>query len=274
MVYCGKPSRGCQMCRTRRIKVRELRALFLWLRTFRRHVGIHEVNSGAWCQCDETRPTCNQCAKSKRQCPGYRDEFDIVHRNETQATVRKARKAVRKPVAKRPTTTEAPSWPSSSSSSSPKSEESRGLSPASSESSASSVEELPHNPAIPIQDHAACLFVSNFILVPRQEESRGYMDFVLPLMRTAGPKSPLAYAFGACAYAALGNRPHVRKTDVTLSGVMQYQRALQALQTSLNDKEAAKSDATLSAVLLMALYEVRLFAPLRRTGPSHRDRDI
>lgn len=24
MVYCGKPSRGCQMCRTRRIKVRTL----------------------------------------------------------------------------------------------------------------------------------------------------------------------------------------------------------------------------------------------------------
>lgn len=102
--------------------------------------------------------------------------------------------------------------------------------------------------------------------MPRQQTTRGYMDFVLPLMRTAGPRSPLTYAFGACAYAALGNRPHVRKTDVTLSAVVHYQRALKALQTSLNDKEAAKSDATLSAVLLLALYEVCLFAPVA----SHR----
>lgn len=89
------------------------------------------------------------------------------------------------------------------------------------------------------------------------------MDFVLPLMKSAGPRSPLAYAFGACAYAALGNRPHVRKTDITLSAIVQYQRALQALQTSLKDKEAAKSDATLCAVLLLAMYEVCPFTLLR-----------
>lgn len=82
------------------------------------------------------------------------------------------------------------------------------------------------------------------------------MDFVLPLMKKAGPRSPLAYAFGACAYAALGNRPNVKEADVTLSAVMQYHRALQALQASLNDKVASKSDATLCAVLLLALYEV------------------
>ena len=178
-----------------------------------------------------------------------------MHRNETQATERRARRAVQKPAVRRPAA-EPPSWPSSSSSSSPKSERSRGLSPATSDSSASSVEDLPYNPSVPIRDHAACLFVSNFILVPRRETTRGYMDFVLPLMKAEGPRSALAYAFGACAYATLGNRPHVRKTEVTLSAVVQYQSALQALQASLADKEAAKSDATLCTVLLLALYEV------------------
>ncbi|MBE3049965.1 hypothetical protein IMZ48_47190 [Candidatus Bathyarchaeota archaeon] len=184
-----------------------------------------------------------------------------MHRNETQATARRAKRIIKKPApAARKPAAEPLSWPSSSSSSSPpsspKSEESLTLSPASSDSSVESVEELPRALAVPVQDHAACLFVSNFILVPRQETSRGYMDFVLPLMRMAGPGSPLAYAFGACAYAALGNRPNVRMSDVTLRAVVQYHRALQALQASLNDKEASKSDATLCAVLLLALYEV------------------
>ncbi|POS75111.1 hypothetical protein DHEL01_v206499 [Diaporthe helianthi] len=71
MVYCGKPSMGCRTCRARRIK------------------------------CDESRPTCNQCAKSRRQCSGYRSDFDILHRDETQATAARAKKAAAKKAAKR-----------------------------------------------------------------------------------------------------------------------------------------------------------------------------
>ncbi|EJP70871.1 negative acting factor [Beauveria bassiana ARSEF 2860] len=41
MVYTGVPSRGCYLCRSRKIK------------------------------CDETKPCCNRCRKIKRQCPGY-----------------------------------------------------------------------------------------------------------------------------------------------------------------------------------------------------------
>ncbi|XWW99437.1 hypothetical protein V2A60_007447 [Cordyceps javanica] len=41
MVYNGVPSRGCYLCRSRKIK------------------------------CDETKPFCNRCRKNKRQCPGY-----------------------------------------------------------------------------------------------------------------------------------------------------------------------------------------------------------
>ena len=51
-------------------------------------------------KCDETKPTCNQCAKSRRQCPGYEDEFNLVFRDETQATKRRACKAYKKTLAK------------------------------------------------------------------------------------------------------------------------------------------------------------------------------
>lgn len=66
MVNTGHPSRACKLCRTRRIK------------------------------CDETKPFCNKCKKSKRQCPGYRDPFEIKLRDETQSTIRKAKATQRK----------------------------------------------------------------------------------------------------------------------------------------------------------------------------------
>lgn len=52
-------------------------------------------------QCDETRPVCNQCIKSRRHCSGYRSDFDILHRDETQATAARAKKAAAKKAAKR-----------------------------------------------------------------------------------------------------------------------------------------------------------------------------
>lgn len=63
MVNTGHPSRACKLCRSRRIR------------------------------CDETKPHCLKCKKSKRQCPGYRDPFEINLRDETQATIRKAKAA-------------------------------------------------------------------------------------------------------------------------------------------------------------------------------------
>ncbi|EXF80944.1 hypothetical protein CFIO01_03452 [Colletotrichum fioriniae PJ7] len=63
MVNTGHPSRACKLCRARRIK------------------------------CDETKPFCLKCAKSKRTCPGYRDAFEINLRDETQSTIRKAKSA-------------------------------------------------------------------------------------------------------------------------------------------------------------------------------------
>ncbi|KAJ0425777.1 hypothetical protein BJY00DRAFT_158657 [Aspergillus carlsbadensis] len=61
MVFCGKPSKGCGECRSRKIR------------------------------CDQGRPTCSQCAKGSRACPGYRDELSLMFRDESQQVVRKAK---------------------------------------------------------------------------------------------------------------------------------------------------------------------------------------
>jgi len=65
MVYGGKPSAGCGLCRSKRKK------------------------------CDEARPECNNCIRAGRACPGYRNKLDMMFRHETANVVSKVRKAKR-----------------------------------------------------------------------------------------------------------------------------------------------------------------------------------
>ncbi|KAG6057237.1 hypothetical protein E4U17_001532 [Claviceps sp. LM77 group G4] len=219
MVYCGKPSRGCQMCRTRRIK------------------------------CDETKPTCNQCAKSRRVCPGYKDEFDLVFRNETQATERRARKASKKALEhKQRRETDRDTSPSSSNGSSDTGGSHSPITPI------SRLPSVRNTPQIPLEDQAACHFIANYVLVPRHGSLIGFMEFVVPLLKAENVPLHYRYAFEACALASLnngvGNRNHFEK-----QALGKYTKALSTTFAALRDPEVAKEDATLAAVLLLGLFE-------------------
>ncbi|KAK0610468.1 hypothetical protein B0T17DRAFT_620944 [Bombardia bombarda] len=217
MVYCGKPSKGCQMCRTRRIK------------------------------CDETRPTCNQCTKSRRQCPGYKDDFDLMLRNETTATERRAQKSA--------TTTRK------------RQQQQIGQGTAATAARRHATPALQHmvkssalQPAlqIPVETRASCYFVSNFVLVPRQGTARGFMDYLIPLLRAQGTADThIRHAFNACALALLGNsRPSADGgEEMGDKAVGEYTRALSATNTALRDPKTAKSDAVLATVLLLGMFE-------------------
>ncbi|KAI8950220.1 hypothetical protein F4801DRAFT_550167 [Xylaria longipes] len=207
MVYCGKPSRGCQMCRTRRIK------------------------------CDETKPTCNQCAKSRRQCPGYKDDFDLVFRNETQATERRAQKANKKALAQKVHLRDAPSTSSASTSTN-----TLGNRP------------VPSSPQVPIEEQASCLFISNFVLMPKDGSTSGHLDFVLPLLKQAGPDSHIQHAFNACAMMFIDNRKAVG-VGCWNKARSEYSMALAMTNAALRDRESQQSDATLAAVLLLGMFE-------------------
>ncbi|KAL7944718.1 hypothetical protein V8C42DRAFT_325678 [Trichoderma barbatum] len=85
MPNTGRPSRDCHLCRQRRVK------------------------------CDLARPACQRCTKYGAQCPGYRDQQELVFRNADPTAVKKRKKRVTLPQS--PNSSESSS--SSSSSSSP-----------------------------------------------------------------------------------------------------------------------------------------------------------
>ncbi|KAK0651168.1 hypothetical protein B0T16DRAFT_426125 [Cercophora newfieldiana] len=227
MVYGGRPSRGCRTCRTRRIK------------------------------CDEGKPTCQQCAKSKRECGGYRSEFEIVHRDQTKSTVRRMRKALEG---------QKPPTPTSSTATSSAvvflQEQSQLQTPAPSPQE-QPVQQLQqhHSPtprpnlAIPIVQRASCFFASNFILVSSTSTPHGFMEYLVPLLETTLPDSALSYAFNACAFAALGNRVNAGNVDFAALSLKQHTNALMRTHVALGNPATSNTDATLASVLLLSLYE-------------------
>ncbi|KAI0893185.1 hypothetical protein F4806DRAFT_212459 [Annulohypoxylon nitens] len=224
MVYCGKPSKGCQMCRTRRIK------------------------------CDETKPTCNQCAKSRRQCPGYKDEFDLVFRNETQATERRARRAGSK---KGSMSSQKAPMKADEDPDSPLSPSDLRVSPFLAQGLRSQLAGfIVPSLNTPVEHQASCHFVAHFILVPPEGgegHTRGFMDFIVPLLK-ADTGGHLKRAFDACAMAFLDNRAGVEGRFAE-KALREYTRALNGTNAALRDPRTQLADSTLAAVLLLGLFE-------------------
>lgn len=109
-------------------------------------------------------------------------------------------------------------------------------------------------PQLPLEDQAACHFISNYVLVPRHGSLVGFMEFVVPLLKAEKVPTHYKYAFEACALASLnngvGNRNHFEK-----QALGKYTKALSTTFAALRDPDVAKEDATLAAVLLLGLFE-------------------
>jgi hypothetical protein len=63
MVNTGKPSQVYGTCRARRINV------------FQSSLSCSNLRLINYLRCDERKPTCFRCQKSKRQCTGYRNQL-------------------------------------------------------------------------------------------------------------------------------------------------------------------------------------------------------
>lgn len=241
MVYTGKPSRGCQTCKTRRIR------------------------------CDEVRPSCGNCRKSGRTCPGFPDEFDLIFRNENAAVARRTKRAASK-------------QKSSPSSSSP-SAESPQKTPDSEQSALPLVSQtintlqatetcifppdssllsaffslrgfsIPQSLHVSIENQATAFFFRNFVLPPQQAESaRGFFDILVPYYNSTPEASPLHLATHAVSLSVLGNYPG--RSQMMREAARFYGQALQRAQQALQDPTQAKSDETLLTIMLFVLYEV------------------
>lgn len=116
-----------------------------------------------------------------------------------------------------------------------------------------------HAITVPIAQRASCHFAANFILVPLHlgASPHGFMEYLVPLIESEPSDSALQHAFNACAFALLGNRAKADSFDLAQLSLKEHTLALAQTHKALGHPALANSDATLAAVLMLCLYEVR-----------------
>ncbi|KAF1967544.1 hypothetical protein BU23DRAFT_289641 [Bimuria novae-zelandiae CBS 107.79] len=244
MVYTGKPSKGCGMCKSRRIK------------------------------CDEKRPICGQCQKSGRTCPGYPDEFDLMFRDENKALARKAKKGSGRSDKSEGSRSASPGTPFNLSTP-PQAESWKSQPPTSEPSQSLSLtppfalppdlanfhdfmwqfdHSIPSAIVVAPEFEAIPFFFRNFITLPQEAESmRGYLELMVPMYNRAQPSSALHLATTAVALATCGNYPG--KQHLLRDAAATYGKAIRKLNEDLKHPHLARSDESVLATLLFSLYE-------------------
>lgn len=201
-----------------------------------------------------------QCQKSRRPCPGYKDDFDLVFRNETQATERRARKASTGKKVHPTVTLTSPHRSFSSASELIIEDGSQSLTIANSDADVfMGFGPLPAF-TVPVDEQAPSYFISNYVITPRHA-ARGYFDFLMPMLKTESPDSPIALSFSAVALAALAGRPVARGTRWFGDSFTQYTKALRAVNLALQNPAHQLKDSTLAAIIMLSFFEVRWLDP-------------
>ncbi|KAH2754531.1 hypothetical protein KXV94_000945 [Aspergillus fumigatus] len=237
MVFCGKPSKGCGQCRSRKIR------------------------------CDQERPACSQCLKGNRVCPGYRDELSLMFRDESQQVVRKARNSA----AARKSKTQARKAARRTLSPSESSPESTPGATTVSVGRSSDVIDFGHESPVqtelierqPLtriqpsyqttQDEAVCYFL-------RYNRWPGFhwmLDLSPEFLASSGfsvSHDAMKASVGAVGTAMLGR---VRQDmSMIIAAGAEYGFALQMLAFAVSDPAEVKANSTLGAVLMLAIFEV------------------
>lgn len=193
-------------------------------------------------QCDETKPTCNNCVAYGKECPGYRQFVPLIFRDESQKAaqlVRRGRRRGKKSLA---------------------------------DVSADGMQLVrtapdPRQLTIPRflldsswECHGHCYFRDQFTLPVEPDGSPGPLDSI-PLLYTlcregrdgGAPVASLRAAMDAAAFASLANRANI--PALAVQARRKYGEALRELSLSLRSVEDAVRNETLGAIVLLMLFE-------------------
>ncbi|KIY00027.1 uncharacterized protein Z520_04665 [Fonsecaea multimorphosa CBS 102226] len=200
------------------------------------------ILSDSSAQCDEKRPHCGNCVKRKHPCPGYRDFFDAVHKDETFLTSHKSapkrQKKVHSPASDSPdsflTVTNTPSP--------------NHLDPTLDLSLA-----LLTRPSRNFEMESICYFFTNYVNIPRDPSTNIFIEHILPIYLNTDPNSGLAEAINAAAINVTSM--WINRYADSYRAREAYAKAVSILKSSLQDPIESKSDETLATVFMLDFYD-------------------
>ncbi|KAH8681792.1 hypothetical protein BX600DRAFT_31457 [Xylariales sp. PMI_506] len=172
-------------------------------------------------RCDQKFPYCGQCTRTREQCPGYRDDWDLVFRDQTNHTIKrsKERKAKREPAA-----TEPKPW----------------LPPICGDLG-------PSLDAIGVH-----YFLHNFV-IGGQFPSRGFLNYIPTVLFVEGEHPTLVASIAAVGLVALASS--IQQPELVSHARIKYAEAIRNVNTALASPTESIKDSTLMSVISLGVFE-------------------
>ncbi|OJJ43554.1 hypothetical protein ASPZODRAFT_19277 [Penicilliopsis zonata CBS 506.65] len=192
MVFRGRVSRSCENCRA--VKRR----------------------------CDQQVPHCGQCRRMGEDCPGYRDEWELMFRNQTDMTIKrsKGKSTRRRAVVKtQQNNTNRPG---------------HGLAPG--------VDELGVN-----------YFLHNFV-IGGKSPSHGYLNYIPAVYMADGEHPTLVSSMAAVGLVALARS--TQQPELVQYARAKYSEAIGHVNHALASPTESVKDSTLMAVISLGVFEL------------------
>ena len=205
-------------------------------------------------QCDRATPSCSQCLRAHRVCPGYRSQLDLMFRNESDAVKVKAVKSKEAPRSKSKSPVEDSAQKSTT-----------GVEGLDVLARGSEITEYPNTP-LSNTDVFIRSMLPNYSMFPTLEERsvaffgalaptwfRAF-DLVETLCGTAVIEEHLQASILAVGLAGFSNAMHA--PEIMVRARRDYVKALQLTNQALRSPLAAKKDSTLFSVMVLSIYEM------------------
>ncbi|KAE8148362.1 hypothetical protein BDV25DRAFT_168540 [Aspergillus avenaceus] len=174
-------------------------------------------------RCDRRLPHCGQCIRMREPCPGYRDEWDLVFRNQTDHTIKRS-KEIR---AKRDN----------------KATVARG------------VHSDPHPSAgfSPNPNEIGVNYFFHYFVTGCQSSSRGYLNYIPAVWTADGHHPTLVASIAAVGLVTLANT--TRQPTLAKHARAKYTEAIEQVNLALASPTESIKDSTLMSVISLGLFE-------------------
>ncbi|KNG87067.1 hypothetical protein ANOM_005685 [Aspergillus nomiae NRRL 13137] len=175
-------------------------------------------------RCDQRLPHCGQCIRTCEECPGYRDEWDLVFRNQTDHTIKRSKQKRRQ-------------------------REDTSTLPRSYSSNPLSLPELSNSYDAIGVNYFLCNFVTNY-----RSSSRGYLNYIPADYVIDSQRSPMLVAsmaaIGLVTLANTTGQPQLAK-----HARAKYSEAINQVNVALASPTESIKDSTLMTVISLGLFE-------------------
>lgn len=222
MVYSGKPSKACDNCRKRKIKV-----IFISARV----AGVFCMLMSSLPQCDQATPSCLQCRQARFSCSGYRDLSQLYFRDQSREVAQKAQRTYTSVAFRR-----------------------RRISKFQNQQEPDNLLHAPRNLSTPSKQQAICIFLHEYVL-DDSELNKAHLT-TSQMVNQASSSGAVHHAISSIGLAILSNL----RNDVSLmvQAKNEYCSVLGLTNLALRHKSEYLLPTTLNAVILLGTFEVSL----------------